>query len=227
MNYILLSVRLELTTELSYNETIYLVRWPGQGGGGGGIILHSWSTGRVTLHSYRGQGEGGRGEVRVGPIKTQFLVKKILSQRAGWWMRAEQRSRSLGQNDSMTQFPHAHYRHHTVNNLQRTRDHFGQLSPGPGPGATLTTPRVVFIFITTPPCRPHFCGLGPNTIKMLGWWEARMTPSRDILTGSSAGALSEDTGDQRRQLRILGTLNREKEIWNYLQREMEPEIKTS
>ena len=82
-------------------------------------------------------------------------------------MRAEQRSRSLGQNDSMTQFPHAHYRHHTVNNLQRTRDHFGQLSPGPGPGATLTTPRVVFIFITTPSCRSHFCGLGPNTIKML------------------------------------------------------------
>ena len=54
-----------------------------------------------------------------------------------------------------------------------------------------------------------------------------MTPSRDILTGSSAGALSEDTGDQRRQLRILGTLNTEKEIRNYLQREMEPEIKTS
>ena len=84
MNYILLSVRLELTTGLSYNETISgTLAVAGRGWRRGGIILHSWSTGRVTLHSYRGQGEGGRGEVRVGPIKTQFLVKKILSQRAG------------------------------------------------------------------------------------------------------------------------------------------------
>ena len=78
MNYILLSVRLELTTELSYNETISgtLAR-AGRGWRGGGIILHSWSTGRVTLHSYRGQGEGGGERSGWVPSRHNFSSKRF------------------------------------------------------------------------------------------------------------------------------------------------------